>query len=456
MKLPIGRRGGVDASLFVQVLLLLAGALIAAQATNLTVLYLGPPPTPETHGVSEIVRGFMHQPPPEGRPALVITHASERPPRQPAPGNEGYRTEIRRDLAREIKAAGGPDIDPMTISIKSAAPRWLNDRWFALSRAPFGNVDQRERFVIAPFSIGFPDPDGGYTIVSSAPGLRLDPWQQRTLLSVVITSIIVLIAAYLFTRRLTEPFTKLAESAERLGRDPGAPPLKVTGAAEAKMAARAFNDMQERLRRYVEYRTAMVGAIAHDLRTPLTRLRFRIESAPEDLKAKMSSDLDQMEAMISATLAFVRDATQKAERTKLELSSVLESLVDEMAETGSDAVMEKSERVVISGDPLALKRMFSNLLVNAVKYGKRARVRVFQEGENAIVEVEDDGPGVPEADLDKVFEPFFRREPSRSRDTGGIGLGLAVVRTVARGHGGDAELKNRKGGGLTARVKLPL
>jgi signal transduction histidine kinase len=118
--------------------------------------------------------------------------------------------------------------------------------------------------------------------------------------------------------------------------------------------------------------------------------------------------------------------------------------------------VESGEKVVLEGDPMALRRLFSNLLENAVKFGGRARARVFRDESNAVVEIEDDGPGIPPADSEKVFEPFYRREPSRSRQTGGIGLGLAVVRSIARGHGGDVALVNRAGGGLTARVQLPL
>src|ERR1019366_8705881 len=128
----------------------------------------------------------------------------------------------------------------------------------------------------------------------------------------------------------------------------------------------AFNHMQERLARYVEDRTAMVGAIAHDLRTPLTRLRFRVESAPEELRGKMAADIAEMEAMVTGALDFVRDATRATERTLLELSSLLESLADDMAETGLDVSVERAERVVLEGDPLALKRLFNNLLDNAV------------------------------------------------------------------------------------------
>ncbi len=449
-------RGAVDASLFAQVLALMAGALIVAQATNLLVLYYGSPPTPDVHFVSEIVRAYMGQPPQEGRPKLVARNVDKPPPGALPPSRLGFGRDRARDMVAGIIAAGGPHLEPSEVRLKSSERRWFIDRTVRISRAPFGTNNPNERWVIAPFSVAFHQPDGTWRVIQNPPGVLLDPWQQRTLLTFAVTLIVVLIAAYLFTRRLTQPFTRLAESAERLGRDPGASPIGVTGPPEARAAARAFNEMQDRLRRYVEDRTAMIGAIAHDLRTPLTRLRFRIEGAPDDLKVKMSSDLDQMEAMISATLSFVRDATQVAKRTKLELSSVLESLADEMTDTGSEVVMERSDKVVVDGDPVALKRLFSNLLENATKYGKRARVRVFKEGDHAQVEIDDDGPGVPPADLERVFEPFYRREPSRNRDTGGIGLGLAVVRTVARAHGGDAVLKNREGGGLTACVSLPI
>jgi len=152
----------------------------------------------------------------------------------------------------------------------------------------------------------------------------------------------------------------------------------------------------------------------------------------------------------------VRDANRDATRTPLELSSLIESLCDEMAETGSKTEVATGEKVVLDGDPVALRRLFTNLLDNAVKFGGGARARIFRQDSSAVVEIEDDGPGIPPEDVERVFEPFYRREPSRSRQTGGIGLGLAVVRSIARGHGGDVALLNRKGGGLTARVLLPI
>lgn len=200
----------------------------------------------------------------------------------------------------------------------------------------------------------------------------------------------------------------------------------------------------------------MVGAIAHDLRTPLTRLRFRIEAAPDDIRARLAADIDQMDAMISAALGFVRDATRTGPRERLDVTSLVESLAVEAAETGSDVIAAPSPRLTVLADPLALRRLFANLIENAVKYGERARVRMSDADGQAVIEIEDDGPGIPPEDLERVFEPFYRGEPSRNRETGGAGLGLAVVRSIARAHGGDVVLRNRSGGGLTARVTLPL
>ncbi len=448
------RTSAVDKSLFVQVLAMMVGGLLAAQVINLVVLYNLPPPSPQTHGVSELARAYMGQPPFEGRPVLEVKDTFRRPAQRQEVREYGVR--LRRELVREIRQLGGPEINAAEIRTYSSGQRWWDldrETWYRLSRE---RPTPNETFIVEPMWVAIPKPDGGWRVISQTGGFKLDPWQQRALLSFLVTSLVVLGAAYLFSRRLTMPFAQLAEGAERLGRDPRAPPLQIAGASEARVAARAFNDMQERLRRYVEDRTAMIGAIAHDLRTPLTRLRFRIEGMPDELKHKVAADLDQMEAMVSATLQFVRDATETSQRTRLELSSLLESLADEMQDVKQDVTMEQSDKVVVEGDPVALKRLFTNLLDNAVKYGNRARVRVFRSGDAAVVEIDDDGPGVSPEELDRVFEPFYRREPSRNRDTGGIGLGLAVVRTIARGHGGDATLHNRVGGGLTARVRLPL
>jgi signal transduction histidine kinase len=442
--------GRPTAPVLVQLLTLTGLSLVAAWAMSTALLFLLPPPAPDFYRLTEIERSFRggNLVLAERKP-LELVHADA----PPKPALEGHaipaiRERIAQDLgvpAADVVLAGerGPLAD-------RRVGRIIRDR-----AARVGLRDE-EHFLIAPFQVGVRQPGGGWAVVRTQPALGLSDWQQRVALWFTLSALAMSPIAWLYARRLSRPIQLFADAAERLGRDPRAPPLEVRGPAEIGVAARAFNEMQQRLQRYVEDRTAMVGAIAHDLRTPLTRLRFRIEQLPEEQRAKYASDLDQMEAMIAATLAFVRDASRPGERTPLELSSLVESLCDEMAETGARTQAEAGEKVVLEGDPMALRRLIANLLENAVKFGGRARARVFAQAGHAVVEIDDDGPGIPPQDTERVFEPFYRREPSRSRQTGGIGLGLAVVRSIARGHGGDVSLINRAGGGLTARVELPL
>lgn len=439
-----------SAPLLIQLLTLTGLTLVAAWAISALLLFLLPPPAPDFYRLTEIEQTFRGAPVTftERRPLTLVTHDTA-----PKPELEGaVIPKIRERIARDMGL-------PLTSVVIAGERGPLADRRVGRiirDRAARAGMRDEEHFLISPFQVGVRQPDGRWAVVQPQTGFGLNDWQQRLALWFALSALAMSPVAWVFARRLTKPIQVFADAAERLGRDPGAPPLEVKGPAEIGVAARAFNQMQERLRRYVEDRTAMVGAIAHDLRTPLTRLRFRIEALPEDQRAKYASDLDQMEEMITATLAFVRDATRGGERTPLELSSLVESLCDEMAETGAKTEVQSGEKVILEGDPMALRRLIANLLENAVKFGGRARARVFALDGHAVVEIDDDGPGIPPADTERVFEPFYRREPSRSRQTGGIGLGLAVVRSIARGHGGDVNLINRAGGGLTARVQLPL
>ncbi|HEX6859324.1 MAG TPA: ATP-binding protein [Caulobacteraceae bacterium] len=441
------RTGG--APLLAQVIGLVIVSLLAAHAISLIILFSLPPPPPEAYRLSEVAGALTRTgetPTIEGRP--LVTRLRAGPP-APAPPNR-RRGEFRERLAEQL------NVPPRDIVIGEAAPVRLHRH---KGPPPPGVRLRGRRFedamIFAPFEVAVRQPNGWLT-VEPKPSFRWTSWQGRILLTLLLSVLAVAPLAWWFARRLSAPIVAFAGAAERLGRDPRAPPLSLPGSGEVQAAVAAFNGMQERLRRYVEDRTAMVGAIAHDLRTPLTRMRFRIEGAPEELRAKLAQDIDQMEAMVSAALGFVHDATHAAERTKLELASLVETVFDEAAETGADAAIEPGERIVIEGDPLALRRLVANLVDNAVKYGGRARGRVFRKGDHAIIEVDDDGPGIPAGEMERVFEPFFRGEPSRNRETGGAGLGLAVVRALARAHGGDVTLHNRPQGGLTARVSLPL
>jgi signal transduction histidine kinase len=174
------------------------------------------------------------------------------------------------------------------------------------------------------------------------------------------------------------------------------------------------------------------------------------------LRAELANDIDEMDQMIGAALAFVRDGSREGPHCRVDLASVVETVMDEAALTGAKASVEHADRVVVDGDPLALKRLTANLVNNALTFGRRAQSRVYADNGMAVVEVDDEGPGMPEDELEAAFEPFHRLEASRSRNTGGIGLGLAVVRAIARAHGGDVKLANRQAGGLRARVSLPL
>lgn len=449
MRLPGAARP--TATLFGQLLALIALSLIAANLINVWLIFSLPPPVPDIYRVSEVVRVFQGEELDYGerRPLEVqVEH------KRPSPSMMGRNVPaIRRELAQTFGIAE----ERIIIASSSRTP--FQDRRvlrIVRDRMERQGARREDHFLIAPFEVGVQRPDGLWEVARPRHGLGLTPWQQRVVLWFLLSALVMAPLAYLFARRLSAPIRLFADAAERLGRDPRAPPLSLRGSAEIAVAARAFNQMQERLKRYVEDRTAMVGAIAHDLRTPLTRLRFRIENAPEDVRAKMAADIDQMEEMISAALTFVRDASSHGERTALELSSLVESVADEMAETGARTEVERAEKVVLDGDPIALRRLVTNLFENAVKFGGQARARVYKTETAAIVEIDDDGPGIPAAETERVFEPFYRREPSRSRKTGGAGLGLAVVKSVARGHGGDVSLINRPEGGLTARVELPL
>jgi signal transduction histidine kinase len=280
-------------------------------------------------------------------------------------------------------------------------------------------------------------------------------WQWRIILWFLGWLAVCSLAGYLFARRMTAPLGAFARAAERLGHDPRAPPMTLSGPAELGAAARAFNEMQVRIRRYVDDRTAMVGAISHDLRTPLTRIRFKVEGASPSLRDSVVADVAQMEAMISAVLAFIRDANAPTKRERLDLLSLLECQVDDAALVGADVTLLDSQPVIVVADALGLQRLFGNLIDNAVKYGGGARVGLSVEAGEAVVAVSDDGPGLPAGELERVFDAFYRAEPSRNRDSGGVGLGLSVARSIARAHGGDLVLEP-KVKGLAAIVRLPL
>lgn len=276
-------------------------------------------------------------------------------------------------------------------------------------------------------------------------------WKPRFFGPLTFGLLVVMVLSVLAVRRATKPLGVLAAAAQRLGRDVAAPPVPIEGPREVREAAVAFNDMQTRLRRFIEDRTQMIAAISHDLRTPITRLKLRAEFVEDDEeRLKMLADLDEMEAMIASTLAFARDDAAREARRPVDLAELLEALCDQF-----DAAYRGPNSLTITAGLTGLKRAFANLLDNACKYGARAEVALAVADGHVTTTITDRGPGIPETEMERVFAPFYRVESSRNRATGGTGLGLAVARSAIRAHGGDISLTNRPSGGLCVTVTLP-
>ncbi|PTW55005.1 signal transduction histidine kinase [Breoghania corrubedonensis] len=277
-----------------------------------------------------------------------------------------------------------------------------------------------------------------------------------TVASALFMGAAVLVLSFFAVRRMTEPLRRLARAADRLGRDVAAPPLDERGPDEVRRAARAFNEMQSRLRRYVEDRTQMLAAISHDLRTPITLLRLRAELIEDDEeREKTLVTLDEMEEMVRSTLAFAREDAKAEPMQQVDLGALVQSLCDDLAETGQPVECTEPPAVVVACRAQALRRAVTNLIENAVRYGHRAHVTVKTSADAAIVRVDDEGPGIPGDQISEVFRPFYRIEGSRGRATGGVGLGLSIVASVAYAHGGDVRLENRREGGLSVTLLLP-
>ena len=278
----------------------------------------------------------------------------------------------------------------------------------------------------------------------------------RFLVSMGIMALITLLVTLWVVRRVTAPLTALAQAAQRLGEDLNAPPMPETGTVETQQAARAFNVMQSRLRRMIDDRTKMLAAISHDFRTPLTLLRLRVESVEDSAeREKMLSTIADLDSMVAATLEFASGSAQRAPRRLTDLTALMASITDDLADSGLPVSTDAAQPVLSECDPASLKRALTNLTDNAVQYGGRATTTIRETAEGIEITIDDTGPGIPEEELTHVFEPLYRLESSRSRETGGMGLGLAIVQSIVRAHGGRLTLSNRPKGGLRALVALP-
>ena len=280
-------------------------------------------------------------------------------------------------------------------------------------------------------------------------------WLKATLTSVGITAVLLTLTLLLAVRRILRPMNELSQAAHAFGRGEKVR-IPEKGPEDVREVTRAFNQMQDQVGRAQEDRARLLAALAHDLRTPITSMRLRVEMLPEgEDRDRLLDSLREMQHLAEATLDFIRGTTTEQHR-RYDLATLLDSLCRDLQEMGLAVHCDDSPRCVLQGQPEAVKRALRNLIENAVNYGDQAEVTLATTDTEAVVTIVDQGPGILEADRERVFEPFYRLEHSRSRETGGAGLGLAIARTLIRGMGGDIRLGAGPGGqGLQVSVTLP-
>jgi len=431
--------------IFWQTLILLLGGLAVAQLISVLLIVYLPAPRPDFYTMSEIAERLALEPGSGSR--LVVRRVATVPV---AEGGMIADAAITRRLAMELDR---PIVDVRLFFLADQSAIFPFNRQRGQGAVP---IHHGQPYFFNTLVAAERDPAGGWRMLRTPPPPRISGWQARTSLWFGISALAMLPFAWAFARRLTRPIRRFADAVERLDHDRDAPPVPVEGPSELRLTALALNAMHDRLRTTMRERTAMIGAIAHDLRTPLARIAFRIEAAPDAIRVPVQADIEQMRQMVAATIGFLRGDAGVGERRPVDLAAIAGRLAGEATATGSVVAIAQIERAVVSGDRSALERLIQNLIDNAVKYAGGAELLVRHEDGRAQLTVADRGPGIPEAELDRMFEPFERHEPSRSRSTGGLGLGLAIARSIALAHGGAISARNRAGGGLEVTLDLPL
>jgi signal transduction histidine kinase len=462
--------------IFWQTLMLLIAGVAVVQCVSFVTFLSLPPPRSDFNRLSDIAESLSGREI-DPRP-WRSRHYHDRSPDRPSAGRTGDRQRGDRPMRERALAVSmspaAPMGDPEMVSEDRFTERLADQMDVPVERVRlFFQPDQRSNMpfnrrrsdrevvvrrgeplffntVVAGLQV-----DNGWRIVRTPPRDWLAPWQKRMLLLFTLGAIAVIPGAWWFARRLTRPIRRIAEAADLMGSNRGAPRIVEEGPAELRMTAHALNRMQESLSAYLAERTNMIGAIAHDLRTPLARIAFRIEGAPDELREKVQGDIEQMRAMIAATISFVRDSARISTVETVQLADLLRRLCDEEQELGRPVTPGPLEPVSVLGDRMALSRLFQNLIDNGVAYGGGVEIMVQTVGKNAEIRISDRGPGLPAASIEQMFKPFERGDPSRNRTTGGIGLGLSIARAIAQEHGGTLILANREGGGIDAICHLP-
>ena len=440
------RRDRRGSSIAAPIFLLVIVSVLVATAISFVVTFSGPPPFDFPSSLRSIAMTLEGKGPPpfdRGGPPLGVAQAADG--QDPGPGPPQRRRERTAPMARSGEVA-----DP-TARRRLAAELGVSPT-AVLAFTETAGKTERDAFV-GSFTFAWHEGAGWWVVRSHVPPY-LTRWHVRTLLAMLVAILLLSLPAWSIARALTRPLRRLASAADQAGTGAALPALP-GGSREVRDLARAVTTMHARLAHHAEARTAMLAGIAHDLGTPLSRLAFRVEQLPEDARARAAADIGEMRAMIAATLAFTRDEAIQTDARRLDLASLLDSLVQDMADAGQPVALMPGPRAVVRGDTAALRRLFANLIENAVRYGERATIGWEIAGGNVGIWVADDGPGIDPAQAERLFQPFVRGDPSRNRATGGTGLGLAIVRSIATRHGGAATLENGDRGAM-ARVVLPL
>lgn len=283
------------------------------------------------------------------------------------------------------------------------------------------------------------------------------PSAVRWAIWLIFLAVSITVVSAVAARQFAKPIKRLAAAVRQFGINQQAPPIAETGPRELRQVVKTFNAMQAQIQTFVAYRTTMLAAISHDLRTPLTRIRLRGEFIDDpEQQARLFRDVDEMQAMIDGALAFFRDDAVTEETTTFDLSGVLQTIANDYADQGITLAYTGPPRAPYGGRPFALKRAFNNVIDNAVKYATPPEIELSCTVTALTVSIRDLGPGVPSDSIESVFRPYFRLDKSRNRMTGGVGLGLTVAQSIVHSHGGDIILINRAERGLEVRIVLPM
>ena len=353
------------------------------------------------------------------------------------------------DRHNAVSAMADPNIH---VSL-SAQPRWP----LQFQDVSFWDISRALRHNLHSFALSIQMGKGQWL------NLRATLYSHALLDQLILLALEVIVLGSIFmtvwaVNRFTEPLKQFKQAAEQLGLDLHSKPLNVMGGPLlVREAAEAMNQMQKRVQDLIHDRTQMLAAISHDLRTPITRMKLRSQFIEDvTLQANFISDLDEMETMIHETLLFTREDLVSDHKVTVDLVSLLSTITNEMQDLNQPVVFTTElHRAPVIGQTLALKRAFTNLINNGVRYGNRVDIELSgSQNKGYIITMEDDGPGIPDDDLEQVFAPFYRLESSRSRNTGGVGLGLAVARDIFHAHNAKITLRNRKPYGLRAVIEF--